>query len=162
MWVPCWIKQKKARINDSLHDFITKFWGTASKEYCYRKESGKIEMKAKGIGKETRSQVLSWEDYDNAIFKNGTEKKVEQRQIISYDLKNYTIKLSKKSFTGDKKRILDDDGIKTILNGHWRDVGENCLLPSTVSLPKKGTLGRLCLETLRREREKKFFPSIQA
>ena len=50
---PVGLNKKKAGLmaDDSPFDFITEFWGTASKEYCYKKESGKVEIKAKGIGK---------------------------------------------------------------------------------------------------------------
>ena len=42
--------------DDSSKDFITHFYGIASKEYCVRKESGKTVTKAKGIGKRTRDK----------------------------------------------------------------------------------------------------------
>ena len=152
--------KKKAGLmaDDSPWDFITEFWGTASKEYCYKKESGEVEIKAKGIGKKTRKQVLSCEDYHNAIFKSETDKKVDQVHIRSFGLKNHTIKLNKKIFTGDRKRILvDGDRINTLANGHWRDIGVG-ILPDTFPLPKKGSLGRMCLELLREEYGKKVFP----
>ena len=123
--------------DDSADDFITEFWGTASKQYCYKKGSGKVEIKAKGIGKKTRNQVLTWEDYNDAIFNDGTEKKVEQVQIRSFGLKYHTIKLNKKIFTGDRKRILvDGDRINTLANGNWKDIGVG-ILPDNFSLPKK-------------------------
>ena len=143
--------------DDSPWDFITEFRGTASREYCYKKEGGEVEIKAKGIEKKTRKQVLSWKDYNNAIFGDGTEKQVEQVQIRSFGLKNHTIKLNKKIFKGDRKRILvDGDKINTLANGHWRDIGD-CVSPETFPLPKKGTLGRMCLEILREEYRKKVF-----
>ena len=83
---PLGLNHKKAGLtaDDCPNDFITEFWGTASKEYCYKTEKGKTEIKAKGIGKKTRKQVLSFQDYNNAIFNNQTEKEVERRQIESF------------------------------------------------------------------------------
>ena len=50
---PVVLNYKKARLmaDDSPNDFITECFGTASKEYCYRKESEEVEVKAKGIVK---------------------------------------------------------------------------------------------------------------
>ena len=141
--------------DDSPNDFITEFWGTASKEYCYKRESGEVEIKAKGIGKKTRKQVLTFDDYHNATFGDGTEKEVKQLQIRCLNLKNYTIKMNKKIFTGDQKRTLLPDRINTLANGHWRDVGV-CVLPKDFPLLKKGTLARMCLELLREEYRKKL------
>ena len=155
---PVGLNKKKAGLmaDDSPFDFITEYWGTASKKYCYKKEFGKLVLKAKGIGKKTRDKLITWEDFNEAIFEDGTNKDVEQRQIRSYDFKNHTIKFNKKIFTGDKNRILLPDKINTIANGHWRDVGV-CILPDTVPLPKKGTLARKCREVLRENYTKKLF-----
>ena len=154
---PVGVNHKKAGLmaDDCLNDFITEFWGTASKEYCYKTEKRKKEeIKAKGIGKKTREQALTFEDYQNATFNNQTKLPVEQAQIRSFNLKNYTIKLDKKIFTGDQKRILVDN-INTLANGHWKDVGVS-VLPEGFPLPKKGTLARMCLELLREEYRKKL------
>ena len=155
---PVALNKKKAGLmaDDSPFDFITEYWGTVSKEYCFKREFGKPILKAKGIGKKTRDNLITWEDFHEAIFGDGEGKEVEQRQIRSYDFKNHAIKFDKKIFTGDKKRILLDDKINTLSNGHWRDVGV-CILPDTFLLPKKGTLGRKCLEVLRENYRKKLF-----
>ena len=147
---PVGLNKKKAGLmaDDSPKDFITHFYGTASKEHCVRKESGKSVIKAKGIGKRTRDKLIGWEDYHEAIFGKGQNKVVEQRQIRSFSYENFTIKFNKKIFTGDRKRILLDDKINTIANGHWRDIG-SCIIPDVIPLPKRGTLGRRCLEVLR-------------
>ena len=149
---------KKAGLmeDDCPDDFITYFWATASKEYCYETEKGKTKIKAKGMGKKTRDKLISWEDFNKAIFGKGQKKEVEQRQIRSYGFENFTIKFNKKIFTGDQKRILLPDKINTLANGHWRDIG-CCILPETFPLPKKGTLGRMCLEVLREKYRKQLF-----
>ena len=100
-----------------------------------RKESGKTEIKAKGIGKRTRDKLITWEDFHKAIFGEGQNKEVEQRQIRSFDFENFTIRFDKKIFTGDRKRILIDN-VNTIANGHWRDVG-SCILPKKISASKE-------------------------
>ena len=153
---------KKAGLmaDDSLKDFIIEFWGTASKEYCYKTENGKREkIKAKGIGRRTRNDVLSWKDFNDAIFNDKTGIEVEQIGIRSFNLKNYTIKMNKKIFTGDK-RILLPNGINTLANGHWRDLGD-VILPEGFPLPKKGTDERKWLEERREEYRQKLFPCIQ-
>ena len=76
-------------------------------------------------------------------------KKVKQVQIRSFGLKNYTVEMNKKIFTGDQKRILLPDKTNFLANGHWRDVG-------IAVLPEKETLGRMCLEVLREEYRKKL------
>ena len=134
---------------------LTHFYGTASKEYCVRKESGKTVIKAKGIGKRTRDKLITWEDFHEAIFGEGQNKEVEQRQIRSFDFENFTMRFDKKIFTSNRKRILIDN-VNTIANGHWQDVG-SCILPDTFPLPKKGTLGRKCLEVLQEEYRKRLF-----
>ena len=95
---PVGLNKKKAGLmaDDSPNDFITEYWGTASKEYCYKTEGGKIVLKAKGIGKKTRDKLITWEDFNEAIFGDGTEKEVEQRQIRSYEFRYHTIKFGKK------------------------------------------------------------------
>lgn len=115
---PVGLNKKKPGLmaDDCANDFITEFWGLASKEYCYKTEKGKVEIKAKGIGKNMRKKVLSWKDCDEAV-KKGKPKEVEQRQIRSFGLKNHTIKMKKTIFTGDKKRILLPDGINLMVIG---------------------------------------------
>ena len=82
-------------------------------------------------------------------------KEVEQVQIRSFGLKNYTIKMSKKIFTGDQKRILLTDKINTLANGHGRDLGD-VILPEDFPLPDKGTPERKWSEDKREEYRKKL------
>ena len=58
---PIGLNKKKAGLmaDDSPNDFITEYWGTASKEYCCKKEFGKPVLKAKGIGKKTRHKLIT-------------------------------------------------------------------------------------------------------
>lgn len=143
--------------DDCPHDFITEMFATSSKQYYYETESGKKEIKSKGIS--DRKNVLTRDDFYNAVFES-KKKQIEQKQIRSFGLIKYTISMKKNVFSEDKKRIVLDNKINTLHNGHWRIIDDNLILPETLPLPRKGTLGRLCLEMLRDQYRKKSEVSL--
>ena len=137
-------------------DFITEIICTASKEYYVETESGEKTIKAKGIGSNTRDVYLTKKLFYDAVFHGKVEQKIPQAQIRSFDYKNYTVKMEKKIFGGDDKRILLPDGINTLAHGHWRDLGDR-IIPFNVPLPEKGTPERKLLEGMREAYRKKLF-----
>ena len=156
---PIGLNKKRPGFMEDEHpnDPILEFIGTSAKQYYYKTESGEKVIKAKGIS--DRSNVLNRDDFYNAVFEKKEKDDVVQTQIRSFNLRNYTISMKKKTFSVDQKRIVLDDNVSTLAHGHWRDIGV-CILPETFPLPKKGTLGRLCLKQLREEYRKKLYPPI--
>ena len=142
--------------DESPDDFIVEFFATAAKEKLEIYESGKVEIKAKGIVKRTRAEYLKRQNFYDAIFNNKINQEVPQHQIRNIKNKNYTIEMTKKIFTGDQKRILLSDNINTLANGHWRDLGYT-IIPPNVPLPEKGTPERKLLEGMREKYRKELF-----
>ena len=86
-------KKKPGFMEDECpNDMMVELIGTSAKQYYYRTESGK-EMRAKGIRNKDENRCLTRDDYYNAVLGENKIKEVEQRQIRSFGLENYMIKM---------------------------------------------------------------------
>ena len=85
---------------------------------CSEKQSEK--KKCKGIKKSVVKKKLTIEDYKNCVLDN-ERRTVKQTQLRGYEHEIFTERIKKVALSPyDDKRVILEDGIRTLPIGHWR------------------------------------------
>ena len=79
---------------------------------------GEESKKCKGVKKSVVKKIITHEDYKNCLFTK--EKHFRMNVLRSHKHDIYTEEINKIALSaGDDKRIVQDDGIHTLANGHY-------------------------------------------
>ena len=125
--IPSRNKKVLGKLKDECNgDIIVEFAGLRSKMYAMRTESS-VTKKAKGVGKNTVENKLTFHDYIDCLYSQSTILSIEQR-IQSVDHVITTNKVRKVALDPhDDKRCILSCGIHTLPWGHYRlENSKNC------------------------------------
>ena len=129
---------------------VTEFCGNRAKSNSFVVDGGMdgdCKKKCKGIKKSVVKKELTIEDYGECVL-GGKGKTLEQVNFRSYEHKIFTERVQKVAlFPYDDKRVVLEDGIRTLPIGHWR-TRHPALQDLQVAPPREGTLANLALNAL--------------
>ena len=101
-------------------DQMTEFVGLRSKLYACKMAEGNETKKCKGVKKGVVRNHISFEDYKKCLF----TKEEQHRSINTFRSRKhniYTETVPKVALSAnDDKRVILEDGIKTLAIGHWK------------------------------------------
>ena len=109
---------------------ITEFVGLRAKLYAFRMDDGEEVKKDKGIKKSVVENSIRFDDYKECL-ENKVKQMREMQVIRSYKHFVYTETVNKVALSADDdKRIIQEDGIRTLPYGHYltkTELGGNCV-----------------------------------
>ena len=109
---------------------ITEFVGLRAKLYSFRMDDGEEIKKDKGIKKSVVENSIRFDDYKECLDSKAKQMR-EMSVIRSYKHFVYTETVNKVALSADDdKRIIQEDGIRTLPYGHYltkTELGGNCV-----------------------------------
>ena len=147
-------KKVIGKFKDELKgETVDEFCGTCAKSYAFTvcgEEEQSEKKKCKGIKKSVAKKKLTIEDYKNCVLgQNG--KTVKQTQFRSYEHEIFTEQITKVALSPyDDKRVILEDGIRTLPIGHWRTKHPNLhdIEMDVKQLGEKGSLMNLAYDAI--------------
>ncbi len=102
-------------------EIIKEFVGLRAKSYSYEMSDGKAEKKCKGVKKYVVKKYITHEDYKECLF-SGVSQLRTMNTIRSRKHDVGSEKINKTALSADDdKRVISEDGIRTMAYGHWRN-----------------------------------------
>ena len=115
---------------------ITEFVGLRSKLYAYKMDCGKEEKKCKGVKKGVVKKGITLEDYKNCLFTKEDQQRT-MNAIRSRKHNIHTESITKIALSADDdKRIILEDGINTLVIGHYKIENKKTLKKEIENLKK--------------------------
>ncbi len=100
--------------------YITEFVGLRAKSYSFITSDGKVEKKCKGVKKYVVKKYITHEDYKECLFTRVSQLRT-MNTIRSRQHEVGSERINKTALSADDdKRIILEDGIRTLAIGHYK------------------------------------------